>query len=743
MNSSLARHPRRTASFCALLAALTLIAALGGSARADNVIPATCATLQADLTAASDNDFVVLDGMCTGQSFSLPSGVAFSLEGAAGTMSGFDGAPTNSSELYGSNVGAVTISGLTFEGQDTAESALSLDETGSGTLTLSNDTFQNNTSTGSGSVNYPVAQVTLSGGGTSCSSAGGGLEISGSQFIDNTSTNAGAAADADGGALAVDVDCGHDPVDLSDDTFQGNVLQAPPSGYSAEGAGLYLDGSDDSLLPSVTQSADLFEGNKVTAAVSAPSAYLGGAGEWAQSVSVRSGRDGFISNTLPGTSGGAYWAWGAGLALYDSYTTDGTSSANTLTDDVLAANEITEGAGATPSEADGAALYIGAGVAGDNRLSLYDSTVTDNSVTPAASGATAGIWGHPADRLALTNSIPYGDQGGSEVDSTGFAAASSGSLSATYSDFCSSGSPYAGAGNICADPKLADDGNPTSGDAEETAASPTVDVGSNALVPLGLVTDYYNNLRELSATGCDYASGTVDIGASEYQPPPCAVPAAPSAPTATAGVHSALVSFTPPADNGSPITSYTVTASPGGAHVSGASSPLTLTSLTPGTAYTFTVTATNALGTGPPSPPSTSVMTLALPGLSQLKASVISFFAARGGGPTTTKKGVGTTFTYRDSEAATSTLAFFRVISGIKHRGACVAPRPGLTGKTCARRYVASGAFTHVDVAGKNKVHFSGRLDGHALSPGLYQVRITPTIDGVAGTAVKTEFDVF
>ena len=60
-------------------------------------------------------------------------------------------------------------------------------------------------------------------------------------------------------------------------------------------------------------------------------------------------------------------------------------------------------------------------------------------------------------------------------------------------------------------------------------------------------------------------------------------------------------------NGGSPITSYTVTSSPGGKTATGASSPITVTGLTNGTAYTFTVTATNALGTGPASSPSNSV----------------------------------------------------------------------------------------------------------------------------------------
>lgn len=96
------------------------------------------------------------------------------------------------------------------------------------------------------------------------------------------------------------------------------------------------------------------------------------------------------------------------------------------------------------------------------------------------------------------------------------------------------------------------------------------------------------------------------------------VPDAPVIGSAVAGDHAARVSFTPPAsDGGSPVTGYTVTASPGGATATGTASPITVGGLTPGTAYTFTVTATNAVGTGPASAasgPATPTATTALSG---------------------------------------------------------------------------------------------------------------------------------
>jgi hypothetical protein len=68
------------------------------------------------------------------------------------------------------------------------------------------------------------------------------------------------------------------------------------------------------------------------------------------------------------------------------------------------------------------------------------------------------------------------------------------------------------------------------------------------------------------------------------------------------------VSFKAPATTGgAAITSYMVTASPGGTRVTGTASPVVVTGLTNGTSYTFTVTATNAAGTSAASTASTAV----------------------------------------------------------------------------------------------------------------------------------------
>ena len=97
---------------------------------------------------------------------------------------------------------------------------------------------------------------------------------------------------------------------------------------------------------------------------------------------------------------------------------------------------------------------------------------------------------------------------------------------------------------------------------------------------------------------------------------PALTPGAPADVVAAPGTDEASVSWTAPPDGGSPITGYTVESSPG-AHstvVGGQTLNATVTGLTNGTAYTFTVTAENAVGQGDPSPPSQAVTPQGPPG---------------------------------------------------------------------------------------------------------------------------------
>jgi trimeric autotransporter adhesin len=97
---------------------------------------------------------------------------------------------------------------------------------------------------------------------------------------------------------------------------------------------------------------------------------------------------------------------------------------------------------------------------------------------------------------------------------------------------------------------------------------------------------------------------------------PDTLPGAPATVTAANATQpgdatgTATVSWQPPASNGgSPIISYTAVSSPGGitAVTNSGQSSVPVTGLTIGTSYTFTVYATNAVGSGPSSGPSNAV----------------------------------------------------------------------------------------------------------------------------------------
>lgn len=84
------------------------------------------------------------------------------------------------------------------------------------------------------------------------------------------------------------------------------------------------------------------------------------------------------------------------------------------------------------------------------------------------------------------------------------------------------------------------------------------------------------------------------------------IPTVPTIGTATAGAESASVPFTA-STIGGPVSTYTALSNPGSVTGSGTSSPVTVSGLTGGTAYTFTVRGNNATGSSEYSSASNSV----------------------------------------------------------------------------------------------------------------------------------------
>ena len=174
-------------------------------------------------------------------------------------------------------------------------------------------------------------------------------------------------------------------------------------------------------------------------------------------------------------------------------------------------------------------------------------------------------------------------------------------------------SPYVGVGSLYDDFDEAfniDSTNACSNSATCPVDNSTVFPGPGG-TPTGTFT---NNPGSLGAgsfyknTAADYIN-PIGSGISLTVAGSAAKPDAPSAPHATAGNAQATVTWSAPSANGSAITGYTVTPSPSGATPCTTTGTLscTVSGLTNGQAYTFTVTATNAIGTSDPSPASNSV----------------------------------------------------------------------------------------------------------------------------------------
>lgn len=118
-----------------------------------------------------------------------------------------------------------------------------------------------------------------------------------------------------------------------------------------------------------------------------------------------------------------------------------------------------------------------------------------------------------------------------------------------------------------------------------------------------------------AGTGTVGVTVTTDAGSATGGPfTYVSAPDAPVIGAVSPGNGQATVAFSPPVNTGGlPVTNYVVTSHPGNATASGAASPLTVSGLTNGTSYTFSVTATNAAGTSVSSAASSAVVPMALP----------------------------------------------------------------------------------------------------------------------------------
>jgi cellulose 1,4-beta-cellobiosidase len=152
---------------------------------------------------------------------------------------------------------------------------------------------------------------------------------------------------------------------------------------------------------------------------------------------------------------------------------------------------------------------------------------------------------------------------------------------------------------------------PTTGGGGITAYTVTTNNGQTCTTTGALtctITGLTNGVLYTATVTATNSAGTGPASAVSNGAIPFTIPDAPTGVTATAASGQATVTWTAPAFNGgAPITGYTVTSSGGQTCTTTGSLSCVVTGLTNGTAYTFTVKASNDAGAGAASAASNSV----------------------------------------------------------------------------------------------------------------------------------------
>jgi hypothetical protein len=509
-----------------------------------------CDHLQAGLDQVQAGDTITLQGICTGQAYFLHSfgdPVAPFFNYSSWTFKGdpsdgadgFDGTGLTTAQrmLTGVDVHRLEIQTLIFRDGNVTGDGGAIDISGHSTLGLRDSGFANNHATGrGGAVHFapdsPTDNPTI-----------GAIGISGSIFGSETNAAEGNSATT-GGAVSIESPgTGNNNSGINGSTFANNVATGDGGGFdyaippgSAENFSLNGNtvvknkaggngGGGHAAIANTAMYVDseLYENNSLTQMAGGPTdvAHIGG-GLYIESPNgtfVSPRHSTFRGNTVgPFDSGDSL---GGGLAIVG----DGNNlqsefsriEGNTVGGDGTFESEggglYVEGDGthyygfldaiagnSVGVDGTGGGVYTGAGTG--TALELGEVTVAGNTV--GEGGRYAGLSGNGSDTLTMRNSIVYN---GGPGDIGGFT-----SYDIQYSDACNDGpDPFAGPGNMCADPRLAG-----GSDVHQTKQSPTIDKGSDELSQQEggerPNTDYEGDLRPTDGDGDGH---TVDMGADE------------------------------------------------------------------------------------------------------------------------------------------------------------------------------------------------------------------------------------
>jgi hypothetical protein len=188
----------------------------------------------------------------------------------------------------------------------------------------------------------------------------------------------------------------------------------------------------------------------------------------------------------------------------------------------------------TIPDGEGGAINYATDTSRGGSLELLHATIAAND---AGDGEGGAIDGGDVDDLVVSNSIVHGNAGSEQI--SGFEPSGEGSVTplgevetgtrtVSFSLLCDGSAPFAGEGNLCADPKLA---GAAGGDVHQTAASPTLERASATLTG-DLAEDYEGDARTLDydkANGAQPDMGADEAPAPAVKPAPAAQQPAPAA----------------------------------------------------------------------------------------------------------------------------------------------------------------------------------------------------------------------
>ncbi len=386
----------------------------------------------------------------------------------------------------------------------------------------------------------------------------------------------------------------------------------------------------------VTLSTNTITTTSPTTVPGAPTGVAGSSGNGQVVVSwlapVSDGGAAITAYTVTASPGGRTCGWSSGAL---SCTVTGLTNGTSYTFTVTATNAVgtsnpsgTSGA-VTPATVPGAPTSVSATAGNAQAVVSWSAPVSDGGAVISAYMVTASPGGETCEWSSgalsctvtgLTNGTAYTFTV-TATNSVGSSSASTASAAVTPATV--PGAPTSVTGSAGDERVHVSWSAPASnGGATITAytvtASPgggTCEWSSGAL--LCTVTGLTDGTAYTFTVTATNAVGSSSPSSASSAVTPATVPGVPTNASATAGNAQAVVSWSAPASNGgSTITAYMVTASPGGRTCGWSSGALscTVTGLTNGTSYTFTVTATNAVGSSSPSPTSDAVTPATLPG---------------------------------------------------------------------------------------------------------------------------------